>query len=274
MFSNNSCPWAGNGTCSGGGFVPLDIGKAPSYIAIISCSFSCLGSILIILTYFMLKDMRTGSQKIVTMLAMADFISATGYIIGSANYLGHHNSMSSSGCGDFNKVCIGQATVTTYSSLVSFLWTVILAFYFFLIIVYKRVQVASRLMVIYNIIAWLGPLSVVIPLLACGKLGYSHFAASNWCYVKGNENEALANDWEMTLIILVAGKFWEISSYILVTILCVAITVVFSKVWGEGGEGRGVEDGEGGRGEEGSWHGFGHKIDPLVLSVCPCPTHS
>lgn len=228
LSSNNSCPWAGSENCTGG-FVPLDIGKAPSYIAIISCTFSCLGSILIILTFFMLKDMRTGSQKIVTMLAIADFISATGYIIGSANYLQHQNSTSATGCGDFNKVCIGQATVTTYSSLVSFLWTVILAFYFFLIIVYKRAKVASRLMAIYSVIAWLGPLSIVVPLLACGKLGYSHYAASNWCYVKGDE-KALTSDWEMTLIILVAGKFWEISSYILVTILCVAITIVFSKV--------------------------------------------
>ena len=230
MFSNinNSCPWTENGNCTGG-FVPLNIGKAPSYIAIISCTFSCLGSILIILTFFMLKDMRTGSQKIVTMLAVADLISALGYIIGSANYLQHQNSTIATGCGSFNKVCIGQATVTTYSSLVSFLWTVILAFYFFLIIVYKRAKVASRLMVIYSIIAWVGPLSVVVPLLAWNRLGYSHFAASNWCYVKGSD-ESLANDWEMTLVILVAGKFWEISSYILVTILCVAITVVFSKV--------------------------------------------
>lgn len=230
--SNNTCPWAvtgRNGTgCQLPGFVPFDTGSAPSYVSILSCSFSCLGSVLIVLTFFVLKDMRTGSQKIITLLAVADLISAIGYIIGSANYLSHRNL--SNDCGSFVPVCVGQATVTSYSSLVSFLWTVILAIYFFLIIVFKRVQVASNLMILYNIIAWGGPLAIVIPLLALGRLGYSHFAASNWCYVKDAQNKALSEDFETTVVILVAGKFWEILSYILVSVLYIVITVHISKV--------------------------------------------
>ena len=226
--SNNTCPWVNtNSTCSPG-FVQFDTGSAPSYVAIVSCTFSCLGSLLIVLTFFILKDMRTGSQKIITFLAIADLISAVGYIIGSVNYLKHRNL--SYDCGNFLQVCEGQATVTTYSSLVSFLWTVILALYFFLIIVFKRVQVASRLMIIYNIIAWGGPLAIVIPLLALNRLGYSHFAASNWCYVKDVEHKSLTQDTETTWMILIAGKFWEILSYIVVSALYIVITVHISKV--------------------------------------------
>jgi G protein-coupled receptor 157 len=235
---------AGNKACQSPGFVPFDTGSAPSYVAIVSCTFSCLGSVLIILTFFILKDMRTGSQKIITFLAIADLISAVGYIIGSANYLHHRNSTTD--CGDFIKVCEGQATVTTYSSLVSFILTVILALYFFLIMVFKRVRVASNLIILYNIIAWGGPLVVVIPLLAFKRLGYSHYAASSWCYVK-DVNKTLTKDAESIVVILMAGKFWEILSYIVVSVLYVVITVHIGKVM--------------------EWNGMEPRMKPLVLPV-------
>lgn len=227
--SSSTCPWFdGSKNCTPG-TEKIGTGTAPSYVAIVSCTFSCLGSFLIILTFFLLKDMRTGSQKIITLLAVADLISAVGYIVGSANYL--HNHTKKDGCGAFNKVCRAQAAITTYSSLVSFLWTVILAFYFFLIIVFKRVQVASRLMVFYNIVAWAGPLSIVIPLLACDRLGYAHFAASNWCFIKGSNNTSTLNKgWQTTVVVLVGGKLWEILSYIVVSVLYVIIFVFMSKV--------------------------------------------
>ena len=203
----------------------LDIGTSASFVTIVSCSFSCLGSALIIITYFLLKDMRTGSQKIITLLAIADLISAIGYILGSSNYIHHYHSTRD--CSSFDKLCEAQATITTWSSLVSFLWTVILALYFFLIIVFKRVQVASKLMVVYNFVAWGSPLLIVIPLLCLGKLGYSHYAASNWCFVKGSS--AHSDAW-FILIVLVAGKFWEILSYVIVIILYVLITMSIGRV--------------------------------------------
>lgn len=219
VFSNHSCA---------SGFTKLDTGTSPSYVAIVSCTFSILGSILIILTFFVLKDLQTTSQKIVTLLALADLISAVGYIIGSANYLRHRNmTVADTGaCDTFSRLCMGQAAVTSYSSLVSFLWTVILAFHFFVIIVFKT-KMVSNVMVVYHVIAWGGPLSVVVPLLALKKLGYAHSAASNWCFVKDTGSQPL---WQTTLLILVAGKFWEILSYIVVTFLCIVITVFISKV--------------------------------------------
>ena len=228
----SNCPWTLiNETCPPH-YESFDTGTAPSYVAIVSSTFSCLGSLLIILTFFILKDMRTGSQKIITLLALADLISAVGYIIGSSNYLQHHKTLNltdvntSTSCKSFSNVCTAQAAVTTWSSNVSFYWTVILAFYFFLIIVFKRIKLASRLMVVYNIIAWLVPLIIVIPLLAYNKLGYAHYAASNWCFV----NTKTVVDKMDTLVILAAGKFWEILSYILVTVLYVLIYCAMRKV--------------------------------------------
>ena len=211
--------------------VSIENGPIPSYVAIVSSGFSCLGSILIVVTFFALKDMRSGAQKIITFLALADFVSAAGYIVGSANFLTHYNKTEPKECRVFEDICVAQATFTSWSSLVSFLWTAILAFYFYLIIVYRRVQVAARLMPLYHIVAWGLPLFIVVPLVATGHLGYAPYAASNWCFVKNTDfTHGLKKDPTEIIIILLNGKLWEILTYIVVTVLFILISTHVAKV--------------------------------------------
>ena len=222
------CPVSFNCASS---LVSIENGPVPSYVAIVSSGFSCLGSILIVITFFALKDMRSGAQKIITFLALADFVSAAGYIVGSANFLAHFNKTDSNECQVFQDLCVSQATFTSWSSLVSFLWTAILAFYFYLIIVYRRVQVAARLMPLYHIVAWGVPLFIVVPLVATGHLGYAPYAASNWCFVKDTDYyQCLTKDTTEIIIILFNGKLWEILTYILVTALFILITLHVARV--------------------------------------------
>ena len=212
-------------------YVSIENGPIPSYVAIVSSGFSCLGSILIVVTFFALKDMRSGAQKIITFLALADFVSAAGYIVGSVNFLTHYNKTEHKECQVFKDICETQATITSWSSLVSFLWTAILAFYFYLIIVYRRVQVAARLMPLYHIVAWGFPLFIVIPLVATGHLGYAPYAASNWCFVRNTDfRRGLKTDPTEIVIILFDGKLWEILTYIIVTVLFILISAHVAKV--------------------------------------------
>ena len=217
-------------SCSGGN-VSFDIGRIPSYISITSSCLSCLGSALILFTYLTLKDVRTGAQKVITLLAIADFFTAFGYIIGSTNFLTHFNETNGEGCGIFETVCKIQSFVTTWSTMCSYCWTCILAFYFFLVLVYNKGHLAARLIPLYNIIAWLSPLTIVLPLLATGKLGYAPYVASNWCYIKDtNYNTELSKKPLTIALLLLAGKFWEIISYVLVMSLYIAIRISMSKV--------------------------------------------
>ena len=200
-------------------YVSFDIGRAPSYVAIASSTLSCLGSFLIFATFLWLKDMRTGAQKIITFLAIADFISAAGYIFGSINFLVHFDQNNSQSCQLFQDLCRAQAAITSWSSLSSFCWTLILAFYFYMVIVYNRKALASRLLPLYHIIAWIGPVFVIAPLTGFLKLGYARYAASNWCFVadppSNTSNIAdLKNNTETIAFIFVAGKQWEILTYI------------------------------------------------------------
>ncbi len=107
--------------------VSIENSPVSSYVASVSSGFSCLGSILIVVTFYAVKHMRTGTRKIITFLALADFVSAAGYIVGSVNFLMHYNKTESKECQVFEDIiCVAQATITSWSSLVSLLWTAIL----------------------------------------------------------------------------------------------------------------------------------------------------
>ena len=168
------CPQTFN--CAEKGYVSFDIGCVPSYVAIASSGLSCLGSFLVIATFLLLKDMRTGVQKIIiTFLAIADLISAAGYIFGSINCLVCFDQ--TDGCQVFQALCNAQASITSQSPLGSFCWTLILAFYFYMVIVYNRKALVSQLLPLYHIIAWIGPLFVIVPLTVLMKLWYARYAA-------------------------------------------------------------------------------------------------
>lgn len=221
--------------------VGYHIGNGPSYTAIISSAFSCLGSILIVLAYIFFKDIRGGmAQRIITALAIADFISAAGYIAGSINYIIHFNDRAISDCSAFQTICSVQAFITTWSSISSFAWTAILAVYFYLVLVYQKQQPFSTKcrQIFLHLFSWATPGLIVIPFTACQFLGYAPFAASNWCFVADtslynklnnvtdSQNILLYN----TLKVLAAGKIWEILTYVLVIIMYSHVIVILEKV--------------------------------------------
>lgn len=233
MFRHSEiCPRTYNCTDLTGqyGYTPLVQDIGPSIVAIISCSLSILGSLLILYTYMRWKDVRTGSRSIITFLAIADFFTALGYVIGSVNYIAHFGDREGTQpCSVFQQVCEVQSFLTSTSSLSSFAWTSILAIYLYLIIVKAKINLAYRLMPLYHVIAWLLPLFITLPLLCVGRLGYSPYAASNWCYIGEdlpytNPNHQCGYiNWKMVGLIFVAGKAWEIATYILVVVFYAAI---------------------------------------------------
>ena len=232
-FSGPYCPQA-HACNTSAGYVSFDIGLAPSYVAITSSWLSCLGSFLVIATFLLLKDMRTGAQKIITFLAIADLISAVGYILGSINFIVYFNKTDTQSCSVFDALCKTQSSITTWSTLCSFCWTIILAFYFYMVIVYNRKALASRLVPLYNIIAWLCPLLVIVPLIGVQRLGYARHAAADWCFVAdqlaNGTTTGLLTSFETIVFIFVGGKLWEILTYIGVIVIYAHIAGHLSRV--------------------------------------------
>ena len=161
------------------------------------------------------KDIRTGSRSVITFLAIADFFTAFGYIMGSINYL---VAFDKKDCGTFKDVCAIQSYITTWSSLSSFYWTVTLGFYLYLTLVHTRIFLANRLMPVFHVFNWGFPILICLPLLCKEQLGYSPFAASTWCYIHESQDSGAKLG-----LILVAGKLWEILAYVLVILLYAVI---------------------------------------------------
>ncbi len=217
---------------SKGGRVSFDLGKIPSYVSISSSSLSCFGSLLILFAYFKLSDIRTGSQKIITLLAIADLFTALGYIAGSVNFITHFKDTVRTECKVFTYICEIQSFVTTWSSMASYSWTCILAFYFFMILVFHKPQLASKLLPLYNVLSWFCPLLIAFPLLVMGKLGYAPYVTSNWCYIRDTHfyKHQLLQKPDIVALLLVGGRFWEMLSYIIVVALYLCIRIFLSKV--------------------------------------------
>ena len=211
--------------------VSIGIGPAPSYVAISSSLLSCAGTLVILATYYKFPDLRSVAQTIITLLAVADFFTAAGYVVGSINYLVHFNDTAQSDCKLFERICSMQSLVTSWSTLSSCAWTCILAIHFFLVVAWnKQASWKWRRLLFYNVFAWVSPGLIMVPLLATGKLGFAHYTSSNWCYIKvSNYSDSLSDNKDAILYMFLAGKLWEIGTYILI-LFFYSTTLVWIKV--------------------------------------------
>lgn len=210
--------------------------KWSAILAILSSSASIIGCLLIIIIYICWKDFRTTARSILLFISIADLFTATGYVIGSAEYLHYkvylvHSSIpraynsSPYNSSAYNISCEVQSFVTTTSSIASFFWTTVLAFYLYMTIVYKMYKFVRRLMPMIHVISWGVPLVLCIVALVLKWLGPSVDDTSvSWCFVASCKPH-----WGHKLGQLLLGKGWEVASYILV-IFFYTVTRIFIEI--------------------------------------------
>eukprot|EP00731_Ephydatia_muelleri_P014825 Em0008g545a len=228
---NLDCQQAsGNDSCSYVSDRGGSTARAISVVAIFSSLLSCMGSVLIVYVYLRWPAVRSGSRAIITYLAIADFVTGFGYIMGSSNYLqytsyGNVTAMPESTkvelCNNlFTPVCKIQSFLTTSSSMMSFLWTLILAIYLHMTVVKNRVRLVQQLVPLYHVIAWGLPTVVIFVMLATDVLGYAPVASANWCFIGVIRDTTLR-----IAMIMVGGKFLEIITYVVALVLFVSTSI-------------------------------------------------
>ena len=207
------------------GYFPLNYEHFTTPLSIASCTLSFIGSIAIVFTFLRWKDVRSGLRWVIVYLAIADFFTAAGYLMGSFNYLSFKSEYSREGlkvaCTRFDCICQIQAFVSSWSSMCSFIWTIVLAFYLFWTIVKKEVKTVNCLFPLYHLLAWGLPVVIMLPLLVTSKLGYSPIAASGWCFIRADTptiSGGVPNKLSLTAIglIFAGGKAIEITTYVIV----------------------------------------------------------
>ena len=216
-----------------------DIPRHTAITTILSSVASMVGSFLIIFTFLLWKDVRTVARAILVFLAIADFLTASGYLFGSIVFLSFNNTIENcpSTAEDllsYRRLCIAQSFITTVFPISSFLWTTHLAIYLFVTIVLHKIKLAKKLFVIFHLTAWGIPLLVCLPAAITEHLGPSdHYTSTVWCFVKFNGTlSANATDGEISSKLadfygfeLLCGKFWEIMAYIVALTLYVSVKI-------------------------------------------------
>ena len=211
---------------------------------ILSSVASMIGSFLIIFTFLLWKDVRTVARAILVFLAIADFLTASGYLFGSIVFLSYNrtieDSPSTEDSPSYTRLCIAQSFITTVFPISSFLWTTHLAIYLFVTIVLHKIKLAKKLFVFFHLTAWGIPLLVCLPSAITNHLGpSSDYTSSGWCFVSFNgtlkrstnateefyKAEYLRKLAEFYGFEFLCGKFWEILAYIVALTLYVSVKI-------------------------------------------------
>jgi len=216
-----------------------ELRKWSAVSSILSSSASVIGCLLIIVTYWCWRDLRTTSRTILLYIAIADLTTALGYIFGSATYLhcqfynvsryhchndtGGAYDMSNDKCHKkYSSMCEGQSFVSTWSSVCSFFWTTILAFYLYMTIVHKKYKFVRKIMPLFHLLSWGVGLALCITAVIEHWLGPAlDDTAVSWCFVSdkhyfdGNKAKKLYTQ-DKRVLQLVMGKGWEMACYILI----------------------------------------------------------
>ena len=144
-------------------------------------SLSAIGAFLIVLTFCIRlclssgesRNMMSPARLILVNLSIADIILASLHLWGLAmgNVSTYYGNCTEE---DDRESCIVEGAFNVFSTIASFLWTIILSFFVFgtLMLPHKKLYGRLCTVVVYHVIGWAVPLSVLIVLAVKDKYGY------------------------------------------------------------------------------------------------------
>jgi len=184
-----------------GGFLGKISTPVHQTLTTLSATLSLLGTVLIISTYFAWKDLRSTSRRILVFISIADFFIAGSYLFGTWFHTDMYRTTS----------CIAQSFVSSTASLWSFFWTAFLAVFMYITVAKKQRSKAEILLKVFHFIGWGVPLIIVGAALKEGALGDGRdLFTSGWCWISPGLPKK-----ERYLWMLMTGKAWEVTAYIL-----------------------------------------------------------
>ncbi len=151
----------------------------------VTCVLSMVGSVLIILSYFIVPDIRTKAREILVNLSLMDFMAAAanfaGIVINFDNSLG--TGIDNSSHHHMTHLCLAQATFALYGTVSSVLWTICIAIYIYLCIMIGSKLLAARSVMIFYALSYGVPVIVTVWYVTTKKLGYDVISGSGWCSI-------------------------------------------------------------------------------------------
>lgn len=146
----------------------------------ITCTLSVCGASLTIFTYAAFKGLRTKARQLLANLAVADIAVSLSHFVGLFVNYERFISLSDDDSGivtvsntSFMDIsCDIQGTVSTYGTVASFLFSMLIALYLLVLTQSKSSKPASRLLPIIYVVGWGIPLAVIVAVLAVHSFGF------------------------------------------------------------------------------------------------------
>lgn len=190
----------------------------------VSSTLSILGSLLIIATFALWKDVRQStSRQLLLLLAIADLGTGLGYLSAVSETLYYNENLDKMGLREYHKLCTAQSFFTTFFPVSSFFWTTMMGVYFLVALVFRRPYWSPKVIIGLNIIGWGLPGVFLVVMASIGVLGptdnHGTSTAAAWCFVSNKLNGSVINTTNFKQYALfegLCGKFWEMLSYFVV----------------------------------------------------------
>ena len=161
-----------------------------------ACVFSMIGSLLIILSYFLAKELRTQTRKILLHLSLMDFGTALANFVGLTVYFDKYYIKAEQEKHNYwedhlpskavQYSCIGDAFVAVYCTNSSVLWTISMAVYLHFRIVshsQRSEKFYQYLLYFFYVFNYGFPLLISLWMVFTDKLGFAPWDSSGWCTI-------------------------------------------------------------------------------------------
>lgn len=176
-------------------------------LATITTILSLFGTLFIIVSFFLWKDIRTTSRRILVYISIADFLTCVATIAAITNFWLSRT--------ENKEVCFVQSIIGTFSVLCSFFWTVSLALHLYISVCWKNSRLAERLLYLFHVFGWGIPTIIVTVAASTHKLGDNgNKVSAGWCWINIKLSWYEQIEW-----MLLAGKLWEIMAFCAIVVL-------------------------------------------------------
>ncbi|CAG2253254.1 GPR157 [Mytilus edulis] len=191
-------------------------------ITTISSLLSIFGGLVLIWSFYVVPSTRNTVRLMLIALTLADMISALGYFMASVRWFSISVQNSSTGVPESDDFCKAQSFITTFLSIASFMWTSFIAIYLFICVWFSRVVDLSGVKFIcVHVVAWGIPGIITTVALTMGVLGRNESLTGIngvWCWLAVTSKDHNGIVW-----MLLAGKGWEILTYLITAILYILL---------------------------------------------------
>ena len=194
------------------------VNSALRAVSAVTCSLSIIGSVAIILSYVLIKDIRSKARELLVHLSIMNLTfsiaNLTGIILPYDKYLLHQTSGSAHD--NFKRVCEAQAFFAVYGTIGSILWTLGLAVYLYFRIVSRDARLTKRVVFVLYFVCYALPLYPSLWLLVRGHYGYpkSGDESGGWCTVLIGLGKTEQGHYDQELMLFMVNDIWILLTFI------------------------------------------------------------